>query len=68
MSIKDLRDAADSDLAGSYNAMLRAARYAQDLAIKTNTGIVISEEGESIFISAKESMKMRLSEIKSQKQ
>jgi hypothetical protein len=31
MTIKDLRDAADSDLAGSYNAMLRAARYAQDL-------------------------------------
>ena len=39
MNTKDIRTSTDPDLAGSYAAMERAARAAQDLAIKTNTGI-----------------------------
>jgi hypothetical protein len=42
MNTKDIRTSTDPDLAGSYAAMERAARSAQDLAIKTNTGIVNS--------------------------
>ena len=38
MNTKDIRTSTDPDLAGSYAAMERAARAAQDLAIKTNTG------------------------------
>ena len=38
MNTKDIRTSTDPDLAGSYAAMERAARAAQDRAIKTNTG------------------------------
>ena len=38
MNPKDIRTSSDPDLAGSYAAIHRAARSAQDLAIKTNTG------------------------------
>lgn len=34
MNPKDIRTSSDPDLAGSYAAMLRAARSAEDLAIK----------------------------------
>ena len=34
MNTKDIRTSTDPDLAGSYAAMERAARAAQDLAIK----------------------------------
>jgi hypothetical protein len=37
MNTKDIRTSTDPDMAGSYAAMERAARAAQDLAIKTNT-------------------------------
>jgi hypothetical protein len=37
MNPKDIRESSDPDLAGSYAAMMRAARAAEDLAIKTNT-------------------------------
>ncbi len=40
MNPKDIRTSSDPDLAGSYAAMQRAALSAQDLAIRTNTGIV----------------------------
>jgi len=39
--------------------MERAARAAQDLAIKTNTGIVIAVDGKKVHISAAELIKMR---------
>lgn len=39
MNPKDIRTSSDPDLAGSFAAMERAASKAQDLAIKTNTGI-----------------------------
>lgn len=42
MNTKDIRTSSDPDLAGSYDAIHRAARSAQDLAIKTNTSILVS--------------------------
>ena len=48
MNTKDIRTSTDPDLAGSYAAMERAARAAQDLAIKTNTGIVVAVDGKNV--------------------
>ena len=59
MNTKDTRSSNDPDLAGSYAAMRRAAISAQDLAIKTNTGIVVSVNGKPRVISAKELLQMR---------
>ena len=59
MNTKDIRTSTDPDLAGSFAAMERAALAAQELAIKTNTGIVVSVEGEIKHISAAELLKMR---------
>lgn len=59
MNTKDIRSSSDPDLAGSYAAMQRAAISAQDLAIKTNTGIVVSVDGKPRVISAKELLQMR---------
>lgn len=55
MNTKDIRTSSDQDLAGSYAAMERAAQAAQaaqELAIKTNTGIVVSVDGKNVHISA----------------
>ena len=59
MNTKDIRTSTDPDLAGSYAAMERAARAAQDLAIKTNTGIVIAVDGKNVELSAAELIKLR---------
>jgi hypothetical protein len=59
MNTKDIRSSNDPDLAGSYAAMQRAAISAQDLAIQTNTGIVVSVDGKPRVISAKELLQMR---------
>jgi hypothetical protein len=59
MNLKDIRTSTDPDLAGSYDAIHRSAIAAQELAIKTNTGIVVSVEGEIKHISAAELLKMR---------
>lgn len=52
MNTKDIRTSSDQDLAGSNAAMERAAQAAQELAIKTNTGIVVSVDGKNVHISA----------------
>jgi hypothetical protein len=62
MNIKDIRTSSDPDLAGSYAAMERAARAAQDLAIKTNTGIVVAIDGKNVDLTAAELVKMRENE------
>jgi len=49
MNTKDIRTSSDPDLAGSYAAMERAARAAQDLAIRTNTGIVVAINGKKML-------------------
>ena len=59
MNTKDIRTSTDPDLAGSYAAMLRAARSAEDLAIKTNTSIVVSLDGQDVELSVADLIKMR---------
>ena len=59
MNPKDIRSSSDPDLAGSYEAMERAARTAQDLAIQTNTGIVVSVDGKNIELNAADLIKLR---------
>ena len=59
MNTKDIRLSSDPDLAGSYAAMLRAARSAEDLAIKTNTSILVSIDGKDVRLTAQDLMNMR---------
>ena len=65
MNPKDIRTSSDPDLAGSYAAMLRAARSAEDLAIKTNTSIVVSLDGRDVELTAADLIKMRENEASS---
>ena len=59
MNTKDIRTSTDPDLAGSYAAMERAARSAKDLAIKTNTGIVVAVDGKKVELTAADLIKLR---------
>ena len=59
MNTKDIRTSSDPDLAGSFAAMERAAISAQDLAIKTNTGIVVSIDGKNVELTAKDLINLR---------
>ncbi|MFM9992667.1 MAG: hypothetical protein ACKVOY_14660 [Burkholderiaceae bacterium] len=63
MNPKDIRKSSDPDLAGSYAAMLRAARSAEDLAIKTNTSILVSLDGKDVELTAADLIKMRDQEV-----
>ena len=47
MNKTDIRSSADPDLAGSYAAMLRASRAAEDLVIQTNTYLIVSVNGHT---------------------
>jgi len=62
MNPTGIRKSPHPDLAGSYAAMQRAARSAWDLAIKTNTSIVVVVDGKNVHIPAAELIKMRESE------
>jgi hypothetical protein len=64
MNPKDIRTSSDPDLVGSYAAMLRAARSAEDLAIKTNTSIIVSLDGRDVELTAADLIKMRDQEAK----
>lgn len=59
MNTSDIRRSADPDLAGSYAAMLRAARAAEDLAIKTNTPLIVSVDGRDVRLTAQELLQRR---------
>lgn len=59
MNPKDIRTSSDPDLAGSYAAMQRAALSAQDLAIKTNTSIVVCVDGKEVRLTPQDLIKMR---------
>ena len=59
MNPKDIRNSSDPVLAGSYADMLRAARSAEDLAIKTNTSILVSIDGKDVELTAADLIKMR---------
>jgi hypothetical protein len=65
MNTKDIRTSTDPDLAGSYAAMERAARAAKDLAIKTNTGIVVAVDGKNVELTAADLIKLRDQEANS---
>ena len=62
MNPKDIRTSSDPDLAGSFAAIQRAFRSAQDLAIKTNTGIVVDVDGKSVELTAADLIKLRHTE------
>jgi len=62
MNPKDIRTSSDPDLAGSFAAIQRAARSAQDLAIKTNTSILVSLDGKDVELTAADLIKMRENE------
>ena len=64
MNTKDITTSKDPDLAGSYAALLRAARAAEDLAIKTNTSIIVSLDGKDVQLTANDLIKMREQEAK----
>lgn len=64
MNTKDIRTSTDPDLAGSYAAMERAARSAEDLAIKTNTSIIVSLDGRDVELTAADLIKLRDQEAK----
>lgn len=59
MNPKDIRMSSDPDQAGSYEAMLRAACSAEDLAIQTNTYILVSIDGKDVRLTAEDLIKMR---------
>jgi hypothetical protein len=59
MNPKDIRTSSDPDLAGSYAAILRAAKSAEDLAIKTNTSILVSFDGKDVELTAADLIMMR---------
>jgi hypothetical protein len=59
MNPKDIRTSTDPDLAGSYAAMQRAARSAEDLAIRTNTSIIVGMDGKEVRLTAQDLIKMR---------
>ena len=59
MNTKDIRTSSDPDLAGSYAAIQRSAKSAEDLAIKTNTAIIVAVDGKPVRITAAELIKMR---------
>ena len=59
MNPKDIRSSTDPDLAGSYAAMLRAAQSAEDLAIKTNTSVLVSLDGKDVELTAADLIKLR---------
>ncbi len=52
--MRDLAEANDPDLRAAPAAMRRAAELARDVAIQTNTGIVIVKDGKLVHISADE--------------
>ena len=66
MNPKDIRTSSDPDLAGSFAAIQRAARSAQDLAIKTNTSILVSVDGKDVELTAADLIKMRENEAHQQ--
>jgi hypothetical protein len=59
MNPKDIRTSNDPDLAGSFAAMQRAARSAEDLAIKTNTSILVSIDGQDVELTAADLINLR---------
>ena len=62
INTQDIRTSSDPDLAGSYDAMLRAARSAEDLAIQTNTSVLVSIDGKDVDLTASDLISRRKQE------
>ena len=54
MNAKDIRKARDPDLPAFHDALLRAARLAEDVAIATDTAIHVGVAGKAVRITADE--------------
>jgi len=54
MKPRDLSEARDPDLRGSLAAMQRAAKLTREIAIQTNTAIVIMRDGKPARVTAEE--------------
>jgi hypothetical protein len=54
MNTKDISHAKNKDLAGSLAAMKRAAVMARELAVQTNTAIIVVRDGKIVRIMADE--------------
>lgn len=59
MKQKDLINAKNPDLRGSLAAMQRAAQSARDIAIQTNTAIIVVRNGQRVRITASELLEER---------
>ncbi len=54
MKHRDIAQANNPDLRGSFVAMKRAAALARRTAIQTDTEIVVFRDGQTVLISAKQ--------------
>ena len=54
MNSNNLSQAKDPDLAASFIALKRAAKIAREIAIQTNTNIVVMRKGKIVHLSAQE--------------
>jgi hypothetical protein len=54
MTQQELDKAKDRDLAGSLAAMRRAAKMARELAVRTDTAVVISKNRQLVRVTADE--------------
>jgi len=52
--MRDLREARDPDIRGSVAAMSRAAQSAREIAIQTNTDLIIMKNDNIVRISPEE--------------
>lgn len=67
MNAQENDEPLDPDLRGALIALKRAARRARDVAIQTNTGIVVSENGVIKHIGAEELIRERALEAAAKK-
>lgn len=54
MTSTDISQAKNPDLRGSLAAMKRAAQMARDVAIQTNTAIILMQDGKIVRVTAEE--------------
>lgn len=60
MKSKHILKASDQDLVGSFHAMQRAAVFAENKAISTNTNLVVSVGGRAMVLSPGEVLELRV--------
>jgi len=56
---KDILTSTDPDMAGSYAAIQRAAQSTEELAIQTNTNILVPIDGKDVELTEKDLLNMR---------